>query len=80
MNFGEEITCNQLNQAMASRIKLTFKNSGEYMTHIRAIDEFMVSGEDDLSDVLGTEKMVYPPMDSDRISEVIELADGIRDC
>lgn len=75
----ESMTCNELNQAMASRVKSTFKRGGNYAENILAINEFMISGEDDMSDVLGGEPVVYKPMDRERIAEVIQLADGLRE-
>ena len=39
----------------------------------------MVSGKDDLSDVLGGESIVYQPMDRERIAGIIQVADGLRD-
>lgn len=80
VNFDDDgVTCNQLNQAMASRVKATFKRGGEYAKHVIAIDDFMTSAKDDLSDVLGGEATTYAPVDRERISEVIQLADGLRE-
>lgn len=80
VDFDDEfVTCDQLNQAMASRVKATFKVGGNYADNIISIDEFMTSANDDLSDVLGGEKVVYPPMDRERIAEAIQLADGLRE-
>jgi len=75
----ETVTCNQLNQGMASRVKATFKSGGKYADNILAIDEFMTSAKDDLADVLGGEPVSHSPMDGDRIKEIIQLADGLRD-
>ena len=78
-NFDDDgVTCDQLNQAMASRVKASFKKGGEYATHIIAIDDFMTSAKD-LSDVLGGEATTYAPVDRERISEIIQLADGLRE-
>ena len=80
VDFDDElITCDKLNQAMASRVKAAFKRGGEYAAHVLAINEFMISGEDDLSDVLGGEATTYAPMDRERIAEVIQMADGLRE-
>lgn len=80
IDFDDEfVTCNQLNQAMASRVKSTFKRGGNYADNIISIDEFMTSAKDDLSDVLGGESVAYPPMDRERIAEVVQLADGLRE-
>lgn len=80
VDFDDEgITCNQLNQAMASRVKATFKREGKYAENIIAIDNFMTSATNDLSDVLGGEATVYAPMDRERIAEVIQVADGLRE-
>ena len=73
------VTCDQLNQAMASRVKASFKKGGEYASHVLAINDYMISGEDDLSDVLGGEATTYAPMDKERIAEVIQVADGLRE-
>ena len=84
IDFDDEISCDQLTQAMASRIKATFKRGGNYAEMILAMNEFMTSTPDDLSDVLdavtGTGVMtLYDPMDEERIMKVIEMADGLRD-
>jgi len=73
------VTCDQLNQAMASRVRSTFKRGGNYADNILAIDDFMTSADEGLADVLGGEPVEYPPMDRERIAEIIQLADGLRD-
>ncbi len=80
LDFEDEgITCDKLNQAMASRVRVSFKAGGEYAANIIAIDNFMTSADDDFSDVLGGEATVYAPTDRERIAEVIQMADGLRD-
>ncbi len=71
----------KLTQGMASRIKSTFKAGGEYQEHLSSIHEFL-NGAGDLSDVLGDEEVddtEWPPMDRERIAEVIQLADSLRE-
>lgn len=75
-----ELTVDKLTQAMASRVKLTFKRAGSYKEHLSSIHEFM-NVADDLSDVLDPTELAaksWPLMDRERIAEVIQSADGMR--
>lgn len=80
INFDDPVMSrDNLTQAMASRVKIAFKQRGEYKEHLLSIHDFLKYSGDDMDDVLGGEALEYQPMDRERIAEVIQLADGLRE-
>lgn len=81
IDFDEpQLTANGLVQAMASRVKTVFKKGGTFTEQMIAIDDFMKLPDNSLDDVLATgEEIDYPPMDRERIAEIIQVADGLRE-
>lgn len=74
-----EMSANKLVEALASRVKSTFKRGGTYHEQVLAIHEFMKDVGESFDDVIGTGEVIeYPPMDRERIAGVIQLADNLR--
>ncbi len=81
VEFGDvDVSADTLTQAMAGRVRDTFRNMGGYNEQLISIHEFMQSTAEGLDDVLGDgEAVSYAPMDRERIVEIIQLAEGLRE-
>lgn len=79
VGFGDIAETNEFTQALASRIRKTFKAGGEFKQHLHSMNVFMVAAGTTLDDVLSEEEEVsHEPMDRERLAEIIQVADHMR--